>query len=200
MSELVLRRRLLTEIRQSPGKAAVLGVGMLVALLVWGPRLSRGLGAAPVEQALGVAVDGTDGGSGSIENRDPGRIRSEFIRISREARELRDFADPVAMREVARDPFAALGPAPVALVAPAPPERSAAELERDAANRLRLTGVFRFARGASAILDGEVVRLGGRVGPFTLKAVGERAVELAGEHGSYTLEIAPTGLEEEDGR
>ena len=36
--------RLVNELRQSPGRAAVLGVGIVVALAVWGPRVAGAFG------------------------------------------------------------------------------------------------------------------------------------------------------------
>ncbi len=186
-------RLLLKEMRQSPVKAGVLCVGIAAALVIWGPRLAAGFGKdVPRPRATGNAGEAAAAGapaSGSDARRDPASIRAEFIRISAEARGLREVALPVAVPAIARDPFAAPASALAAAAVPVQPSADAEEVlaESERAAALRLEGVFHFRNGSSAVLDGVVLRKGDEHQGFTVVAIEGRSVRLRGAHAQHRV-------------
>ncbi|MFG0318158.1 MAG: hypothetical protein ACF8XB_12865 [Planctomycetota bacterium JB042] len=198
MSESV-KDRFLRELRQSPGKAAVLILGAVIAAFVWGPRLVAGArssgrpaGAAEATASAGELVD-TDG------RRSPAAIRAEFIRISEEARALRELARPVEAFPAVNDPFLVpTTPVPLdAAAAPAVTEREdVGDAERLRARDLRLTAIFQFPRGAKAVLGGEVVEVGDETSGFAVMEIEDRSIVVGGRFGTYR--IAMHGAEEKE--
>ncbi len=198
MSESV-KQRFLREMRQSPGKAAVLILGAVVAAFVWGPRLVAGARspARPTAAGEGAAPTGelvdTDG------RRSPAAIRAEFIRISKEARALRDLARPVEAFPDVADPFL-VAATPVQVPSAATPVATArddaCDSEQARARDLRLTAVFRFPRGAKAVLGGEVVEVGDEASGFAVMEIEDRSIVVGGRFGTYR--IAMRGAEEKE--
>ncbi|MBI4881090.1 MAG: hypothetical protein HY812_15750, partial [Planctomycetes bacterium] len=167
--------------------------GIAAALVIWGPRLAAGCGkeeAPPPRAAAGTGGAAAAGalGKGAETRRDPASIRAEFIRISGEARSLRDVALPVALPAVPRDPFAARESA-LAAAAPAEPspEEGGAVAERERAAALRLEGVFHFRNGSSAVVDGVVLRKGEEHQGFTVVAIEGRTVTLRGAYAEHRV-------------
>ena len=186
-----LKDRMLADFKASPAKAIFLGVGLLTAVFVWGPRLTASL-AQPVP---GV-VDPTTASAGGDVLRDPASIRAAFIHVSDEAKLLRRYADPVNPGAVKHDPFehekiAAAEPEKPAEVVSTEtvetPEEIATNAEAVAAAALRLSGVVIFKTGRGAVIDGQVFHIGGRIGPFTLTEVAERSAKVRGDRGTYSL-------------
>ena len=100
----------IADVRQSPGRAAVLALGVVVAGFVWGPRLRAAFGspAGSVTEAVGdpVVVGGSVDPVGPTEmGRNASEIRAEFEQIAGYAAELRGRAILPDRRELARDPF-----------------------------------------------------------------------------------------------
>jgi hypothetical protein len=186
-----LKDRVLADVKASPAKAIFLGVGLLAAVVVWGPRLTASL----AQPAPGV-VDATTASAGSDVLRDPASIRAAFIHVSDEAKLLRRYADPVDPGVVKHDPFehekiaAAEPEKPLEIESAAAaetPEEIATNTEAVAAAALRLSGVVIFKTGRGAVIDGQVFHIGGRIGPFTLTEVAERSAKVRGDRGTYSL-------------
>jgi len=209
-------QRLVREMKASPAKAGLLGLGAVVAAFVWGPLLVAGGKEKPAVVAAGVdgssavgaggattesTVDTTTAeaaaAAGAATRRDPSAIRVEFIRIADQARGLRRLSEPVARLIDERDPFLVDEPAPVATpirpVVDVDAERVIAE-ERDRAANLALTGVFSFPRGRRAVVGGDVVAVGDEVFGFAVMTIQEREVVLGGRFGKYRLSLG--GMEE----
>lgn len=185
--------RLLRELKQSPGKAAVLLLGAIGAAVVWGPRLASGFsaGSSGAKKVVSAPEEADD--MSGIARRDPAGIRAEFIRISTDARHLRVLAEPAKSRSIRLDPFAAKSyvRAP-ALPAPGPEaqeEQAAEGDERHAAEELRLQGVVEFKSGRTAVLSGEVLREGDRISGLLVESIESRAVTLRGRFAIYRLEM-----------
>lgn len=205
MTAAQLQQRLMREVKESPAKAIALGAGLLVALVIWVPKL---LGATQHEPSAG-ATDSADPaapagavtteGAPELSTRDSLAIRSEFIAISQEARELRRFADALAPRASERDPFERPKvAAPVVVEQPAPdqapagpdPEQVDAERERGEAGALKLGGTLIFGSRAQALIGGALVREGDLVPgsqALRVKSISPREVVLKGVHAEYRL-------------
>jgi hypothetical protein len=190
-----LKDRMLADLKASPVKAGMLGVGLLVAVVVWGPRLRASI-ASTNPSAAAVPSEG-----GEAALRDPEAIRAAFIHVSKEARLLRRYADPQDPGAVANDPFVhadgrgAAKAVPEVEIAPAEPASDAdanlKEAEATAAAQLSLTGSAMFGATRMAIVNGDLVRVGDRVGAFTVIEIGDRTARVRGAHGTYAL-VIPT--------
>lgn len=189
-----MKDRILADVKASPAKAALLGLGLLVAVVVWGPRLRASIGTGST--ASTATADTT---SGDAALRDPESIRAAFIHVSKEARQLRRYADPQDPGAVAHDPFVHDGATPAVVpVAPEPEvepiveaDSKAHDAEAAAAAQLLLTGSATFGSTRMAIVNGNLVRVGDRVGSFTVVEIGERSARVRGAHASYAL-VIPT--------
>ncbi|MFH0945824.1 MAG: hypothetical protein V2A76_11550 [Planctomycetota bacterium] len=185
--------RLLRELKQSPGKAAVLLLGAVGAAVVWGPRLASGFSSSSSGPQQVTAAPEESSDQSGIVRRDPAGIRTEFIRISTEAKHLRVLAEPTEPRTILLDPFAAKSfvraPAPPAPGKEAREEEAAEQDERQAAEGLRLQGVVEFKSGRTAVLSGEVLRTGDRVSGLLVESIEPRAVTLRGRFAIYRLEM-----------
>ncbi|MBK6940617.1 MAG: hypothetical protein IPH13_10515 [Planctomycetes bacterium] len=189
--------RILADVKASPMKAAVLGIGLLVSAVVWGPRLRASMTGPAIPTAAGV----TETGDAAL--RDPDAIRAAFIHVSKQARLLRRYADPQDPGAVAHDPFVHEGAVPIrklepvaatAESSPSPDDETEAKArseEAAAAAALRLTGSASFGRTPMAIVNGELVRVGDRIGTFTVVEIGERSARVRGAHDTYAL-VIPT--------
>ena len=194
-------QRLVREMKASPGKALLLGVGAVVAGFVWGPLvMAGGKSSSPVAASgaagavTAAAVDGVVAAPVAAR-RDPGAIRDEFIRIAEAARGLRRLAEPVGRIEGEHDPFL-LEASVATVVAPAPetdeePEDVVLE-ERARVAKLALSGVVEFPRGRRAVLDGEVVAVGDEHGGFAVIRIEEREVVVGGRFGTYRVALGGT--------
>lgn len=188
-----IRDRLIREMKQSPGKSLFLAVGAIVAGFVWGPRLTA---SARPASAAGAAAGGPSSqlDLDADDRRDPSEIRAEFIRISEDARALRQLAEPVDAFPVEQDPFEIVSPsAPTPVASIAKPPNPDDELRKDETARaeaLRLTGVFEFPRGRRAVLGGEVVVTGDEAFEFAVIEITERAVVLGGRFGTYRIAMS----------
>lgn len=190
-----MKDRILADVKASPMKAAMLGIGLLVAVVVWGPRLRASMASASTPSATSTTETGDAG------LRDPDAIRAAFIHVSKEARLLRRYADPQDPGAVAHDPFVHEGAVPIRKPEPvAAPVEVDPEIETDskarsdeaaAAAQLRLTGSASFGRTRMAIVNGELVRVGDRIGSFTVVEIGERSARVRGAHDTYAL-VIPT--------
>lgn len=190
-----LTEKLLFEFRQSPGKFAVLGIGMVVAVVIWGPRLVAGLGdqPSPTPAATGGGEPQLMEASDSmLDRRDPNMIRSEFIAISERARKLTEFARPTRPEGVGRDPFDAKS-FEVAQVAiqpePAPIQDPAQSQEQGQATAVHLDAVFHFKSGPRAVINGTVVQVGDEVEGLMVVEIGARSVLLRGAYSEYRASI-----------
>lgn len=190
-----MKDRILADVKASPMKAAMLGIGLLVAVVVWGPRLRASMASPSAPSATSTTETGDAG------MRDPDAIRAAFIHVSKEARLLRRYADPQDPGAVAHDPFVHEGAVPIVkpepVAAPVEPEPTleadskARSDEAAAAAQLHLTGSASFGRTRMAIVNGELVRVGDRIGSFTVVEIGERSARVRGTHDTYAL-VIPT--------
>lgn len=190
-----MKDRLLADVKASPVKAAMLGIGLLVAVVVWGPRLR----ASMANGATAVTTTAPETGDASL--RDPDAIRAAFIHVSQEARLLRRYADAQDPGAVSNDPFVRAGNVspsriepPVVVAEPEPvpaADDETKKAEAAAAAALHLSGSAMFGRTRMAILNGELVRVGDRIGGFTVVEIGERSARIRGEHDTYAL-VIPT--------
>lgn len=188
--------RLIAEMKQSPLKAGVLLAGAVVAAAVWGPRVAAAFGGGPARPVAGPAAVEEDGAGEEVElvRLDPGAIRSEFIRVSEDARNLALLVRPIPARAGAGDPFAR-----PEVPAPPPPllhqqqgqeaESNPAVEEAIRAAALRLEGVFQFPRGRSVVLDGVVLRVGDVLDGFTVTDVEGRSALVRGAYGEYVVRM-----------
>ncbi len=205
--------RLTYELRNSPVKAVVLGVGILVALLVWVPRFvtrSSDAGSQTTSTTKDPASNASPSSSSALagfvanladgSSRDSFAMRTEFMRISQEAQQLHRFADGIEPRASSRDPFARIATKKPPSVAPDPPPQSEdtsetpALLESDAERArvalLRIDGIVRFATHSQCFLGGMRHEVGETIdGGLTIETIEERAVVLKGKYGTYRLEM-----------
>lgn len=172
--------RFVRELRQSPGRSALLAAGLVVALLVWVPRLRSA-------QQVGSKAPQAQPAAGAVSGQSPAAIRADFGAIAERARELRRLVEPIDAR-IRRDPFGleeeSAGDAPAAPVrqsAPAP--------------RFVLTAVVRFPSGPRAVVSGRVVREGDTIEGWRVTRIEERSALLQGPSGTMRLELG-----EESGR
>jgi hypothetical protein len=189
--------RLAAEARAAPLKAGLLGLGVLVACVVWVPRLMASRAApAPETIVADVATDAAQRGF-ALGDRDSLAIRGEFAAIVEEAKRLRAFAAPVPKPERERDPFAlpvptlpqAVVEAPAPPPPPPPPPPAPSAVENAIASRLTLGGVMQFGSRSRAVIDGALYGVGDLVAGLEIEAIGGREVHLAGRHGRYTLRM-----------
>ncbi len=190
--------RIIAELKQSPGKAAVLGLGVVAAAIVWGGQLS-GASSRNAKERTAAAPDVMTGAMEADANAfrsDPEAIREEFERILEEARSLRRFAETIRPADVNRDPFVhdredreVEPPVPIA---PAPPPVDDSDLitdERARAGQVHVDGVFLFASTRRAVLDGVVCGIGDEHAGFVVVRIDGRMVTLRGTHSDHQLSM-----------
>ena len=181
---------LLEELKRSPGKAVVLLIGAVGAAVVWGPRLASGFSTGSRAEQPSLSATEDEAAAAGIERRDPGNIREEFIKISEDARRLRVLAEPVEMLVPEFDPYAASEYRPKVVETNQVPELEQDEQnERSVAETLRLTGVFEFKSGRSAVLAGNVLREGDLLTGLVVESIEPRAVVLRGRFGLYRVQL-----------
>lgn len=186
MSTSEVREKILREMRESPVKAGLLGLGVLVAVAIWGPRLAGAFEDAPSSQAaMSQTAEGLE--SGVPTRRNPNAIRAEFVRISEDAMKLRQMARRILPRPVVVQPFAEKAHVTKSSVVASLPLNGGEEVIR--VGGLVLSGIVEFAAGRSALMSGEVLRKGDTYQGFLVLEIESRAVVLRGSQGDYRIEM-----------
>lgn len=188
--------RIKADLKQSPGRAGMLAVGLLVAVFVWGPHI-RGMiqgdprkksAASGSSQTVDPATQRSSVGSG----RDAATIRDEFIAISREAHALGRLANSAPAPTVHRDPFDGdLMHGPIIPADDQLPVVDAvmlrAEAEREKVEAMILKGVMISGDRGTAMFEDRVVPVGGRYRGFRVAELRIDSVVLAGEAGVHEV-------------
>lgn len=190
-----LKDRLLEEIKASPGRAVMLGAGLLVTLFVWGPHLKgmfQGKAGKRAPQHPATLSEVSPAAPATL-GRDASVIRDEFISISREARALGRLANSPPPPTVERDPFDSelMRDAIQHLQAETTPDELEFErtrLEREAVLAMVLRGVVISGSRGTAMFEDQVVPVGARYRGFRVAELRINSVILAGELGLYELQ------------
>jgi hypothetical protein len=207
MSSPELKARLAAELKQNPQQFALLGIGLVVALVIWAPRLKNLMGAndeSPVTPAVPVEDPTSTTAPATASVLDTHAMLDEFRDISNEAQELSRFVLPIVAPRAPRNPFhdealeranldaqrqaqSNAQPKPVASEAPSVPEPDLVDHDAESVAKLKLSGVFLFGSERSALIDGELRRVGDVIGTLRVKQIEGRSVLLSGARGEYRL-------------
>lgn len=207
MSAHELRDRLAVELKQNPQQFALLGIGLVVALVIWAPRLKNLVGAndeGPITPAVPVEDPTGADNPATASVLDTHAMLDEFRDISNEAQELSRYVLPIVAPRAPRNPFhdealeranldaelqAQRDAHPPAVERPASvePELDRVDHDAEAVAKLQLSGVFLFGSASSALIDGELRRVGDSVGTLRVKQIEGRSVLLSGARGEYRL-------------